>query len=152
MSELIDEATSAGESAVFENRYFISVNPDQYIDGMLIAFSKSEADVYEALSLTELTKEVFESVGQDCQYIDGIIVKGPPMITTLTTEAKQAILSARMRDASEKIQTLQDAESLGMATTTESAELKAWQKYRVLLSRVDPGTQPPEEWPQQPQN
>jgi len=68
----------------------------------------------------------------------------------LNTEAKLAILAARLRDASIQIQTLQDAVDLDIATDEEKSSLVEWKRYRVLLSRVDPETQPPEEWPQQP--
>lgn len=134
----------------FENRYFISVDGGNYINGMMIAFSQSQADGYAALSLTELTKEAFEAVGQDSQCIDGKILQGPPQVPELSAEAGQAILSARISAASEKIQTLQDAVSLGMATDTETAALPVWQKHRVLLSRVDIST-PISEWPHEPE-
>ena len=50
-------------------------------------------------------------------------------------------------DASQTISILQDAVDLGMATDEETAELTAWKKYRVLLSRVDTSKAPDILWP-----
>lgn len=54
--------------------------------------------------------------------------------------------------ASEKIAPLQDAVDLNMATDEEEQQLKAWKKYRVLLSRIENlGTLSDAiEWPKQP--
>lgn len=139
-----------GEVDSFTCRYFIELNAEKYVVGMLIAFSQGEAENFTARSLTELDQETFESIGQDSQYIDGSVVQGAPMVPVLDTEAKRAILAARIRDAGDVIQILTDAEEMGMATDEEKSSLTAWKKYRVLLSRVDPETQPPEEWPQPP--
>lgn len=49
--------------------------------------------------------------------------------------------------ASAVISPLQDAVDLGEATDDETAQLKAWKKYRVLVNRVD--TSNPV-WPEQP--
>lgn len=145
-----DEQSGADQAPPFEKRYFVSVNATDHIDGMLIAFSQADAENYSAMNLAELTQAQFESVGQDCQLINGVVVKGPPMVSELSTQAKQAILAARLREASAKIQMLQDAVDLDMASDEEKAQLTAWKKYRVLLSRTDADTQSPEEWPQPP--
>lgn len=147
---IVSEQSEAAQIVQFERRYFVSVNTDDYINGMMIAFSQTEAENYSAMELAELTQAQFESVGQDCQLISGDIVKGPPMIAELSIPAKQAIFSARLRDAADKIQTLLDAVNLDMATDEEKTQLTAWKKYRVLLSRADADTQSPEEWPQPP--
>lgn len=138
-------------AAPFEIRYFVLLNAANYVVGMQVALTQDEADSFIAQGLSELTQDKFESVGQDCQLIDGEVVKGPPMVVALSTEARQSILAARLRDASEKMQTLQDAVDLDMATEEEKTSLTAWKKYRVLLSRVDATAQAPEDWPQQPE-
>lgn len=153
MSEQENLAAEQGEAdqvLPFEKRYFVSVNAGHYIDGMMIAFSQADAENYSAMELAELTQAQFESVGQDCQLIGGEVVKGPPMVSELSTQAKQAILAARLREATQKVQMLQDAVDLDMATDEEKAQLTAWKKYRVLLSRADAEAQSPEEWPQPP--
>lgn len=144
------EQSEADQIQPFENRYFVSVNAGHYIDAMMIAFSQADAENYSAMELAELKQAQFESVGQDCQLISGEIVKGSPMVAELSTQAKQAILAARLREATQKVQMLQDAVDLDMATDEEKTQLTAWKKYRVLLSRTDADTQSPEEWPQPP--
>lgn len=42
-----------------------------------------------------------------------------------------------MKNASDAISPLQDSVDLDMATDTETAKLKEWKVYRVLLNRVD---------------
>lgn len=144
------EPREADQVQPFENRYFVSVNAEQYVDAMMIAFSQADAENYSAMELAELTQAQFESVGQDSQLINGEIVKGTPMIAELSAQAKQAILNARLREAAQKVQVLQDAVDLEMARDEEKTQLTAWRKYRVMLSRADTDTQSPEEWPQPP--
>ncbi|MCJ7854582.1 tail fiber assembly protein [Pseudomonas monteilii] len=47
-----------------------------------------------------------------------------------------AILTQRRKDADLAIAPLADAERLDMATEAEAALLEAWQRYRILLTRV----------------
>lgn len=148
--ENINAQATEQETPAFSLRYFVSLNEQSYINAMLIAFDEADAANYVAQNLAELSQAEFESVGPDCQLISGQVVKGPALEPVLDAEARQAILSARLRDASEKIQTLQDAVDLDMATDAEKNSLTAWKKYRVLLSRVDPVAQSPGEWPQPP--
>ncbi|MDE9591058.1 tail fiber assembly protein, partial [Xenorhabdus bovienii] len=44
----------------------------------------------------------------------------------------------------------QDAVGLDIATKEEKAALLAWQKYRVLLNRINCSTAPDIPWPEQP--
>ncbi|MBY4837543.1 tail fiber assembly protein [Pantoea sp. DY-5] len=71
------------------------------------------------------------------------------MVAVLSAEASKAILSARLKDAGEKIQTLQDAIEFGMEKDGDNEMLTAMKKYRVLLSQSDI-TQPLENWPADP--
>lgn len=57
-----------------------------------------------------------------------------------------------MGEASQKITPLQDASDLDIATDEEAAKLKAWKKYRVLLSRVDVSKAPDVDWPPKPES
>jgi len=73
-------------------------------------------------------------------------------------DAKQqaAVVSAnrektqRLQRATETINPLQDAVDLDMATDKEKAQLTAWRKYRVLLTRIDTSPAPDINWPQAP--
>ncbi|MDR3432550.1 MAG: tail fiber assembly protein [Rouxiella aceris] len=60
-------------------------------------------------------------------------------------------LSSRMRDAEAIIAPLSRAEKYGQATDTELARLTAWEKYTVLLSRIDVSQAPNITWPEEPQ-
>lgn len=63
-----------------------------------------------------------------------------------------SILAQRRKDAELAIAPLADAERLDMATEAESALLEAWQRYRVLLTRVPEQTGYPStiDWPALP--
>lgn len=61
-------------------------------------------------------------------------------------QQKQSLLS----EATGAISPLQDAVDLDMATDEESALLKEWKKYRVLLNRVDTLAAPDIEFPEKP--
>ena len=133
----------------YTNRYFVAVDESKYINGMLIAFSQVEAQNYKAQSLAEISQEQFESIGPDCQFVDGKVVAGAPLAPSLTREAGQAILYGRIRNASEKIETLSDAISLGMEQEGDSERLLSWKRYRVQLSQIAP-SKPLSEWPAEP--
>ncbi|HAL9962809.1 TPA: tail fiber assembly protein [Escherichia coli] len=55
-----------------------------------------------------------------------------------------------IQEFSEYIAPLQDAVDLEIATEEERSLLEAWNKYRVLLNRVDTSTVPDIEWPANP--
>ena len=52
--------------------------------------------------------------------------------------------------ATDKISPLQDAVDLGIATESETSQLKLWKKFRVLVNRVDTSLAPDIEWPEMP--
>lgn len=133
-----------------ELRYFIITDESNYVVAMIVAFTQDDADKCVKRALVELPQDVFESIGQDSQYIDSKVVQGPPRKASLTPEAAKAILSSKMADASVKIQTLQDAVDFDEATDKEKNALIEWRKYRVALSRVDVTTAPDIDWPQRP--
>lgn len=67
-------------------------------------------------------------------------------LVAIAESKKQSLLA----EASTAIAPLQDAVDLDMATDEESASLKEWKKYRVLLNRVDTSTAPDIDWPEKP--
>ncbi|MFN1150006.1 tail fiber assembly protein [Serratia liquefaciens] len=125
------------EQQVYEPRYFIILDESNYVVAMIVAFTQDDADKCIERALVELPQEVFESIGQDSQYVGSKVVQGPPRKASLTPEAAKAILSSKMADASVKIQTLQDAVDFGDATNKERERLVEWRKYRLALSRLD---------------
>ncbi|OCG77411.1 hypothetical protein A9G42_05725 [Gilliamella sp. Nev6-6] len=52
-------------------------------------------------------------------------------------EQNKSYKTALHNEANEKIAILQDIIDLGMQESDEEAQLKAWKKYRILLTRVD---------------
>lgn len=60
-------------------------------------------------------------------------------------------LKALQSEASQTIDTLQDAIDLNMAEKGADVLLGSWRKYRVLLSCVDISTAPDIDWPQKPE-
>ena len=61
------------------------------------------------------------------------------------TESQKAAL---LSEAESVIQPLERAVRLNMATDEEHSQLEAWERYSVLVSRVDPANP---EWPKMPQ-
>lgn len=62
-----------------------------------------------------------------------------------------ATKAALIKSAAEKIEPLQDAVELDMATEEEKSRYDAWRKYRVLLTRVDTSLAPDIDWPEPPE-
>jgi hypothetical protein len=114
---------------------------------MMIAFTQEDADNYLDQSLIELTSSVFESIGQDSQYINSKVVQEHPRSVPLTQEGARAILSSKMAAATARIQTLQDAIDFGEVTGAEKESIIEWKKYRIALSRFDMSAAPNVYWP-----
>ncbi|QZN97994.1 tail fiber assembly protein [Symbiopectobacterium purcellii] len=66
-------------------------------------------------------------------------------------QAAKQELASRLTVASARIQPLQDATDLDMATEAERAQLVAWKTYRVLLNRLELDTASDIEWPEAPE-
>ncbi|CAI1755559.1 tail fiber assembly protein [Serratia proteamaculans] len=128
-------------------RYFITIDEDSYVNGMMIAFNQDEAEIYVNQGLIELPKEVFEEIGQDAQYIDSKVVQGAPRVIKLSQDMMKTILSSMMLDVSNRINILKDAIELDIATESEKNSIDSLREYRVLLSRVDPGNDDISTWP-----
>lgn len=83
------------------------------------------------------------------QYSDGVF-------TAPATDAENAELiassrlAAEMDEANRTISPLQDAVDISIATDEEITRLAEWKRYRVALSRIDPGKASSIEWPIKP--
>ena len=67
--------------------------------------------------------------------------------------AKATVTKAELvKSAAEKIEPLQDAVELDIATNEEKSRYDAWRKYRVLLTRVDTSIAPDINWPDPPED
>ena len=80
-------------------------------------------------------------------FKDGAVVK---RIYTADEQQQQAELqkAALLSEAESVIQQLERAVRLNMATDEERTRLEAWERYSVLVSRVDTANP---EWPQKPE-
>ncbi|HBV7431468.1 TPA: tail fiber assembly protein [Citrobacter freundii] len=77
------------------------------------------------------------------RYIDGKIEKIPTDYIAIAESKKSRL----MNEANAVIAPLERAVKLGIATSNEIAELEAWERYSVMVNRVDT-TKP--EWPEVP--
>ncbi|WP_096889823.1 tail fiber assembly protein [Escherichia coli] len=80
-------------------------------------------------------------------FKDGAVIK---RIYTADEQQQQAESqkAALLSEAESVIQPLERAVRLNMATEEERTRLEAWERYSVLVSRVDPANP---EWPEMPQ-
>jgi hypothetical protein len=85
-------------------------------------------------------------------YVNGEFKEPPPEAVKKEDLIEQAMMKkqALIQVAAKKIDPLADAVELGMATDKETAELRAWKMYRVMLTRVDPEKAPDITWPPAP--
>ncbi|HAX6821492.1 TPA: glycoside hydrolase family protein [Escherichia coli] len=92
-------------------------------------------------------REVEMAISGNWMFLDGKVVKREYTKQELQQQAelqKAALLS----EAESVIQPLERAVRLNMATDEERARLESWERYSVLVSRVDTANP---EWPQKPE-
>ena len=75
----------------------------------------------------------------------------PPPTRAQLSRLAGAEKERRRTKAEEVIVPLARAVKYGMATLDEKTRLERWEKYSVLLSRVNPGDAPDIEWPVMPE-
>lgn len=75
------------------------------------------------------------------------IVSAKPINDNAIAEEEKARLTEEANDA---IRLLERAVRLGMATDEEESLLEEWEKYSILLMRIDPEQAPDIEWPPKP--
>ncbi|KAE9756159.1 tail fiber assembly protein [Escherichia coli] len=80
-------------------------------------------------------------------FLDGKVVKREYTEQELQQQAELQ-KSALLSEAESVIQPLERAVRLNMATNEERARLESWERYSVLVSRVDTANP---EWPQKPE-
>lgn len=114
-------------------------------------------DVYAVSMLWPVDMSVVEMAVDDCpadcqadgtwRYTDGRIEK-IPVDNIAVAENKKSQL---MADANAAIAPLERAVKLEMATDEEVERLNEWERYSVLLSRVNPEDAPDIVWPEKPE-
>ncbi|HHR6581309.1 TPA: tail fiber assembly protein, partial [Providencia alcalifaciens] len=83
-------------------------------------------------------------------FIEGKVLPYETPKETLVAKAENT-LRLLLNEATIKIDSLQDAVDLDIATDAEIVSLKEWKKYRVLLNRVDTSTAPDVTFPEKPE-
>lgn len=73
----------------------------------------------------------------------------PPTHEELVAEAESK-KAALMTEAEDVIKPLERVVRLDMATDAEEALLEAWEKYSILVMRIDPTLAPDIDWPEKP--
>lgn len=81
---------------------------------------------------------------------DGKVFTAPVIETQEPLFIATSRKAAAMEEAAQAMAPLQDAVVVGMATDAETSLLTEWQKYRVLLNRVDVTKAPDITWPEAP--
>ncbi|WP_371972721.1 tail fiber assembly protein [Lelliottia nimipressuralis] len=120
-------------------------------------YSPELKDDYEAAGTwpddaTEISNEEYEALlnGQGSGQIIIPDANGKPELVTPAIDHVSETGSRKrllLKEAAEIIFPLAMAVKHGMATEDETASLEAWEKYSVLVNRVNPG----EDWPLKPE-
>lgn len=125
-------------------------------DEALVIFNHIESE-YQCLTIEhdsilpiffEIRKNLKSMKKMSSKEVDAFL-NSPVPKEQIIAEAEQQKKSL-LNEASEAIAPFQYAVDLSMATDEETVHLKAWQKYSVLLNRVDTSTAPDIEWPVKP--
>lgn len=115
----------------------------------------SPVDFGEGVTAIEIQDGQTVNIGYT--YTDGAFIAPPPTEEELAEQEinKQVANASKkvslMSEATLRISVLQDAVDLEMATEEEALMLTAWNKYRVLVSRINADTPEEIDWPEQPQ-
>lgn len=125
-----------------------SADPTGYIDVTLIATDGSEMAFTSTPGDSEIYgQEIYRRAFTGEFGTVQILIKDEAAEKQAAAEVKKAAL---IRAASLKIEMLQDAVNLGMATDDENNMLRQWQAYRVMLDRVNTSSPDDIQWPELP--
>lgn len=138
------------ELVPYSTRYFIKMDNDNYVTGMLVAISEHEAKVYVAQKLKEVSQEIFESIGQDSKFFDGKVVQGNPKPVVITVENARAIKSRLLSEANTNTQPWQTQLLLGIISNDDKTSLTKWMRYYQEVQEIDTSTAPDIKWPEKP--
>lgn len=112
-------------------------------------------DSFDALGLVLVLLPEGSTVAPGWFY-DGTTFSAPPAAPQPPMTAAQALAvkTALIAEATVRIAPLQDMVDLGEATPEEEADLLAWKRYRIALTRItstSPGWPASIVWPEAPQ-
>ncbi|MFS3555355.1 tail fiber assembly protein [Citrobacter braakii] len=134
----------------FTKKYSIAIENDT---GVIRSISE-DADRLYPVGLTVVD---VDSIPEGCDIFGGWVFDGNKIVSRTYTvkelqqqaESKKKTLIA---DAENAISLLSRAVKLGMATDKETSMLTEWEKYSVLLSRVDTSKLREINWPEVPED
>ncbi len=120
-------------------------------NNIIVAVSKDVSTINpEGLSIVEvpdITANRRADNNGKWMFLDGKVVKRGYTEQELQQQAESQ-KAALISEAESVIQPLERAVRLNMATDEERARLESWERYSVLVSRVDTANP---EWPQKPE-
>ena len=115
-------------------------------NNIIVAITKDASTLnpegYRVVEVPDITANRRADDSGKWMFRDGAVVK---RIYTADEQQQQAAL---LSEAESVIQPLERAVRLNMATDEERTRLEAWERYSVLVSRVDTANP---EWPQKPE-
>ncbi|KUU91579.1 phage tail protein [Escherichia coli] len=120
-------------------------------NGVIICIEKDVSAINpegaSVVELPDITANRRADISGKWMFKDGAVVK---RIYTADEQQQQAKSqkAALLSEAESVIQPLERAVRLNMATDEERARLESWERYSVLVSRVDTANP---EWPQKPE-
>ncbi len=117
-------------------------------NNIIVAITKDASTLNpEGFSVVDITANRRADDSGKWMFKDGAVVK---RIYTADEQQQQAESqkAALLSEAESVIQPLERAVRLNMATDEERTRLEAWERYSVLVSRVDTANP---EWPQKPE-
>ncbi|WP_413525761.1 tail fiber assembly protein, partial [Hafnia paralvei] len=121
-------------------------------NGVICAVSDDVSKLWPLnMSVAEVASlpDDFLADGKSWQFVDGLVVERVYTNSELVAQAELKKLRL-LEEATIAISPLERAVKYGMATDEEKAKLEAWERYSVLLSRVDVSKAPYIDWPSVP--
>lgn len=127
----------------FSTRFFVETDKNSYVVGMFVACTAIEVEQYESAKLTEVSAAVYESIGENSQYVNGEVVQGEPRIVPLTKESADAVRQSLIELAVQSISVIQLKLQAGRnLTAPEKAKLNSVLDYIDELSAIDTSKAP----------
>lgn len=121
-------------------------------DGFIAAVAKDVTTLFPAMhSVVEVDEKTVPSdisTPGKWAFVGGkIVIREKPIeeVVAFNSSNRKQLL----REASDEVAALEDAETLGETTDEEAALLKSWRAYRLAISRVDVNIDNVE-WPKKP--
>lgn len=127
----------------FSTRFFVETDKNSYVIAMFVACTAIEAEQYESAKLTEVPYDVYESIGENSQYVEGKVVQGEPRIVPFTKESADSVRKSLIDLAVQSISVIQLKLQAGRNLTfQEKTKLNGVLDYIDELSAIDTSKAP----------